>query len=134
MPYWRNGIKEGGDMLGKIMRIQCAATGQTVTNIAQERTAELTITAQSLGSAVHSRGTKKIPQKKSWSITGDMIFTPAEFLRLYRFFMYGTKVDVTFDDFEGAAYVTDITLNARVNSLASCKVKMQGTGPLTVPE
>jgi hypothetical protein len=117
-------------MLGKIMRIQCAATGQTVTNIAKERTAELTITAQSLGSAVNRRGTKKITQKKSWSITGDMIFTPSEFLRLFRFLMYGTKVDVTFANFEGAAYVTDITLNARVGSVASCKVKMQGTGAL----
>jgi hypothetical protein len=44
--------------------------------------------------------------------------------------MYGTKVDVTFANFEGAAYVTDITLNARVGSVASCKVKMQGTGAL----
>ena len=50
-------------MLGKIMRIRCAATGQQLTNLAKECTAELNVSAVNLNSAVWILGTRDCRQR-----------------------------------------------------------------------
>lgn len=117
-------------MLGKIMRISCAATGQQLTNLAKECTAELNVSAVNLNSAVWIHGTRKVQQKKSWTITGELLFTPSEFLRLYQYILGKQKLTVDFADYQGAAYVASLSLSANVKNLVRCRVTLQGTGAL----
>lgn len=112
------------------MRISCAATGQQLTNLANERTAELNVSAVNLNSAGWISGTRKVQQKKSWTITGELLFTPSEFLRLFQYIQGKQKLIVYFGDYQGTAYVASLSLSANVNNLVRCRVMLQGTGPL----
>lgn len=117
-------------MLGRLVRIRCGASGEAINNLAGERTAELSVSVVSLSSANTSAGTRKIRQKKSWAINGEILFTPAEFVRLYGYMLHKKLLTVYFGDYQGTAYVSGLSIAANVETLVRCRVKMQGTGPL----
>lgn len=118
-------------MLGRIVHIQIGNSAASLTNLAKERSAVLSVNTTSLPSSSAMRGHTNHVQKRSWSVKGDMILDESQFVELFNAWASATSVTLQFGNlYRGNAYVESISITAAYGELIKSSVTFIGNGKL----